>query len=90
VLFTHPAVAEASVIGIPDDRWGESVHAFVVLRPGASATAGEVIEHTRTALASYKRPKSVEFLDVLPKNASMKVLKRELRAPYWAGHNRQV
>jgi fatty-acyl-CoA synthase len=79
VLFAHPAVAEAAVIGIPDARWGESVFAVVVLRPGARATADELITHSRSHLAKYKTPKGVAFVGMLPRNAAGKVLKRELR-----------
>jgi acyl-CoA synthetase (AMP-forming)/AMP-acid ligase II len=80
VLFSHPTVLEACVIGVPDDRWGERVHALVVGRPGAAATEDELIAFCRGVLAGYKCPKTVEFIDVLPKNATGKVLKRELRA----------
>ncbi len=79
VLFTHAAVAEAAIVGIPDERWGESVCAIVVLRPNASATADELIAHCRARLAKYKTPKTVVFVDALPRNAAGKVLKRQLR-----------
>ena len=90
VIYHHPAVFEVSVIGVPDEKWGETVKALVVLRPGELATAGEIIEHCKRHLASYKKPRSVEFLPALPKNAYGKVLKRELRDHYWADRRRKV
>lgn len=84
-LYTHPAVREATVFGIPDDQWGEAVHAVVVLRDGAEADATALIAHCRSRIAGYKVPRSIEFrTEPLPTSGPGKVLKRELRAPYWA------
>ncbi|WP_328698786.1 class I adenylate-forming enzyme family protein [Brevibacterium rongguiense] len=80
VLFTHPAVQEAAVVGVPDDYRGESVAAFVTLHRGAQATEREIIDYCREHLASYKAPRTVTFIDELPKTASGKVLRREIRA----------
>ncbi len=79
VLFAHASVAEAAIIGLPDERWGEAVCAVVTLRPGASATADDLIAHCRARLAKYKTPRYVVFVDALPRNAAGKVLKRQLR-----------
>jgi fatty-acyl-CoA synthase len=81
-LYRHPAVLEATVIGIPDPYWVESVHAVIVLKNGATATAEEISAFCKESLAGYKVPKSIEFTDVLPKNPSGKILKRELRDRY--------
>lgn len=80
VLYEHPAVAEAAVVGRPDEKWGEVPVAFVALKPGATVSADELLEHCRGQLAKFKVPKAVTFIDELPRNPSGKVLKRELRA----------
>ena len=79
VLYEHEAVLEAAVVGRPDERWGEVPVAFVVVRPGSSATTEELITHCSGQLAKFKVPKAVTFLDALPRNPSGKVLKRDLR-----------
>ena len=90
VLFRHPAVFEASVIGVPDDLWGESVKAIVVLKEGMKATEDELIQHCKNYLSSYKKPKSVDFVSDLPKNPYGKILRRKLREKYWVGQERMV
>jgi long-chain acyl-CoA synthetase len=90
-ISKHSAVEQVAVIGIPHETWGEQVHAIVVLRAGAEATAEELQEFCRDQIAGYKIPKSVEFrTEPLPLSGALKILKRELRAPYWAEHGRSV
>jgi long-chain acyl-CoA synthetase len=89
-MFGHPAVAEVAVIGVPSDKWGEEVKAIVVLKPGAAADAQAIIDWTRERVAGFKTPKSVDFVTVLPRNASGKILRRQLREPYWRGRERRV
>ncbi len=89
-LVAHPAVYECAVLAVPDAQWGEVPKALVVLKPGAAATADEVIRFCRERLAHFKVPKSVEFLDALPKSGTGKILKAELREKYWAGLAKRV
>ena len=86
----HPAVAQCAVVGIPSERWGEAVHAFVVFKPGQEATAEDIMAHCKQHIAGYKCPRSVEFIEAMPLSGAGKILKRQLRAPYWEGHDRQV
>jgi acyl-CoA synthetase (AMP-forming)/AMP-acid ligase II len=90
VLAEHPAVMEVAVIGVPDDRWGEVVKAVVSLHAGTTATEAELIEYCRERLAHFKCPKSVDVVEALPRNPTGKILKRDLRAPYWADRERQT
>jgi long-chain acyl-CoA synthetase len=91
VVYQHPAVREAAVIGVPDEKWGEAVKAIVTLKDGASLTESELIEFCASRLADYKVPKSVEIrAGELPKSGTGKILKKELREPYWHGRNRRI
>ena len=89
-LMKHPAVGDVAVIGIPDDRWGEVPLAIVVRKPDVAVTEDDIIAFGRTQLAGFKTPKQVAWADALPRNPSGKILKKDLRAPYWEGRTRQV
>lgn len=89
-LARHPAVAACAVIGIPDDKWGEAVHAVVVVKPTMQTTAEELVAHCHTLIAGYKCPRSIEFREALPVTGAGKIQKTELRKPYWEGRSRAV
>jgi acyl-CoA synthetase (AMP-forming)/AMP-acid ligase II len=89
-IYGHPAVLEVAVIGVPDEKWGEAVKAVCVPKPGAVIDSEDVIAFARERIAGFKIPKSIDIIDALPRNASGKILRKDLRAPYWAGRDRQV
>ncbi len=90
VIFSHPAVAEVAVIGVPDDKWGETIKALIVVAEGQAVTPEEIIAWCKERLARYKAPTSVELLESIPRTATGKVQKFKLREPYWQGKERQV
>jgi acyl-CoA synthetase (AMP-forming)/AMP-acid ligase II len=90
ILYMHPAILECAVIGVPDEKWGEAIKGIVVLKPGQKATAPEIIQFCKERIAHYKAPKSIDFIDALPRTGSGKIHKKGLRDSYWAGYQKKV
>ncbi len=90
VIWSHPAVQDCAVVGVPDEKWGEALKAVVELKPGRSAEPAELIALCRERLGGVKTPKSVEFWEALPRSPAGKVKRREIRERYWAGRERRI
>ena len=89
-IYSHPHVEDVAVVGVPDEKWGEAIKAFVVVKEDTDVSADEIIQFARTRIAKFKCPKSIDFIDLLPRNMSGKILRRELREPYWKDKDREV
>jgi acyl-CoA synthetase (AMP-forming)/AMP-acid ligase II len=89
-LEHHPKIFDVAVFGIPDEQWGEKVHASIVLQPNETLSEDQILSFARERLAGYKLPRSIQFMDELPRTGSGKLLKRQLREPYWKGRDSRV
>lgn len=89
-LMSHPQILDAAVVGIPDEKWGETVMGFVILAEDASISEDEIIAYSREKIAGFKCPKTIKFINEIPRNPTGKVLRRELREPYWKGKERNI
>nr|MBP9234469.1 AMP-binding protein [Hyphomonadaceae bacterium] len=93
VLIRHPDIADAAVVGVPNEDWGEEIKAVVELKPGvdrSAKTIQSILDFARDRLPGFQRPRTVEFVDALPRNAAGKVLRAQVRAPYWVGRSRSI
>ena len=90
MVLSHPAVLDCAVVGVPDEKWGEAIKAVIEIKPGCSVSADEIIALCKQRIGSVKAPKSVDFIEMLPRSPAGKVMRKEVRKRYWAGQARQI